>query len=218
MASRSSTASPAPGIARRNTARSRASSITTDRITRISEEQDLSPLDPPPALRGGGSGSFRSISAQNSPRRELPGFDFPVQGSGVSRPTISRTTSNITNGTTSYREQSPAPAPPVMPRLSRVPTEPTQLLARNSLRVAKRESMHDPVFGDDNQSDVGSDFSSRNGSATWSVADTVAVNGGGGIASKRPPPPPPPSRSTKPPPPLPLKRSALSSGEVPGYR
>jgi hypothetical protein len=102
-----------------------------------------------------------------------------------------------------------------MPRLTRVPTEPTQLLgARNGLRVTKRDSQN--VFGDEasDLSDSASDFQPSR-SATWSLAANDGGSGVDRIAKKPPPPPPPPSRSTKPPPPLPMKRSALSTSEVP---
>ncbi|KAK5167376.1 uncharacterized protein LTR77_007075 [Saxophila tyrrhenica] len=204
--SRSSTASPVNGLPRRPTARSRASSINTDsRFSRITEEEPAAPPNLETLRGGGGSFASRSTSAQNSPRRELPNFDF----SGRPAP-LARSTSNFQPPVTTGRDQSPAP----MPRLSRVPTEPTQILAgRNNLRVTKRvdSSQRDPVFGDD-ASDASDSASELSRISSW----TAGGQQENAISKKGPPPPPPPSRNTKPaPPPLPMKRSALSTGEVP---
>jgi hypothetical protein len=173
--------------------RSRASSLT-QRFAGIAEDE---PLEPPvrPTI------SSRVPSGQNSPRRELPGFDLPV------RPSQNRTTSTGFEGpTTLGREGSPAG----MPRISRVPTEPTSLLgARSQLRVTKRDGNPGDVFGDE-QNDYGADTvagSELSRTTSWS---NTAHDGG-----KKAPPPPPPSRAKKPPPPPPLKRSALSTSEVP---
>ncbi|KAK3715386.1 hypothetical protein LTR37_007114 [Vermiconidia calcicola] len=198
MVNRSDTSSPVNGYGRRNTlTRSRASSVT-DRFSRIAEDE---PLEPPPRP----TISSRSASGTNSPRRELPGFDLPV------RPANGRITSGFEGPTSLARDQSPQP----MPRLSRVPTEPTQIIgARNGLRVTKRDSPREGVFADDQSdySDSPSTYEPRR-SMSWSTAG----NDGSTVAKKPPPPPPPPSRSKKPAPPLPLKRSALSTSEVPGY-
>ena len=181
---------------RRNTARSRAGSLT-QRFAGIAEDEFLEPPQRPGI-------SNRLPSGQNSPRRELPGFDLPV------RPPIhSRTNSAFEGPTSLARDGSPAG----MPRLTRVPTEPGVIQgARGALRVTKR----DDVFGDE-QSDYGD---GRDGgmpvvSRTTSWSRETGMEGIGG--RKGPPPPPPPSRSKKPPPPPPLKRSALSTSEVPGY-
>ena len=200
---RSDTASPVNGLGRRNTrTRSRASSIT-DRFSRIAEDE---PLEPPirPTI------SSRSASGQNSPRRELPGFDLP------SRPTINRSASGFEGPTSIARDHSPASAH--MPRLSRVPTEPSQITsAKTRLRSTRPPDSDNEsgVFGDD-QSDY-SDSSTtleRARTTSWSMA---GHDGSTMSKKKPPPPPPPPSRSTKPPPPPPLKRSALSTSEVPNY-
>lgn len=123
---------------------------------------------------------------RDSPRREIANPpDFAV------RPPYAR--ANTHTSTSHTRDISPVP----MPRLSRVPTEPTAILAgRAQLRSTSRQS---DIFGDDSE---GSAF----GSETASVSSTT----------KRAPPPPPPSRAKKPPPPPPpMKRSALSASEVP---
>jgi hypothetical protein len=50
-------------------------------------------------------------------------------------------------------------------------------------------------------------------SSSWSQNN----NNGDWASGKKAPPPPPPSRAKKPPPPPPMKRSALSTSEVPHY-
>ena len=202
---RSNTSSPVNGMARRNTGvRSRASSIT-DRFSRIAEEE---PLEPP--VRPTISSRSVSVSGTASPARELASFNFPP------RPAVNRSATGF-EGPTSIAARDPSPAR--MPRLSRVPTEPTALQgARSNLRVTKRaESNGNGVFADD-----ASDYSDSTSalepvrSASWSMR---GQDGSEVVGKKPPPPPPPPSRSTKPKPPAPppLKRSALSTSEVPGY-
>ena len=218
MISRSNNDSPVNGLPRRNThTRSRASSINTgtslsDRFSRIAEDEGL---DPPPPLRPTISSS-RTASGQNSPRREFPGFDLP------SRPAVQQRSASTFEGPTSLaRDHSPAG----LPRLSRVPTEPTQLIgARNGLRATKRDTngasgVNGSVFADDasdyTDSPTGSELSRT---TSWSVGGNDGSNVTG--VCKRAPPPPPPSRATKPkpaPPPPPMKRSALSTSEVPRY-
>ena len=216
MISRSNNDSPVNGLPRRNThTRSRASSINTttmsDRFSRIAEDEGLEPPLRPTIS------ATRTASGQNSPRRELPGFDLP------SRPAVQQRSASTFEGPTSLaRDHSPAP----MPRLSRMPTEPTQLIgARNGLRVTNREGVttngvNGSVFADDASdyvdSPTGSDLSRT---TSWSVGGTDGSNVTA-AGAKRAPPPPPPSRSTKPkpaPPPPPMKRSALSTSEVPRY-
>lgn len=204
--SRSSTASPVNGRSnayqeRRNT-RSRASSIN-DRFGRIDEDE---PLEPP--LRPTIS---RISSGANSPRKELPGFDLPT------RPGMRSTSTPGFEGPMSLgRAESPVAG---MPRLARVPTEPSSILgARSNLRITRsRESSQPPpdVFGDEasDYSESPSVFDERARNASWS---TAAQDGGSTV--KKAPPPPPPSRASKPkPPPPPMKRSALSTSEVPHY-
>jgi len=185
---RSGAASPVNGIPRRPT-RSRASSLA-QRFGDIAEDE---PLEPPSRQ----TITSRLPSGQNSPRRELPGFDLPV------RPMNNRSVSGFEGPTSLGRESSAA----AMPRLTRVPTEPTQILAsRSQLRVTKRnDSYGADVFGDD-QSDISE--------APTELTRTTSYGQDGG---RKMPPPPPPSRAKKPPPPPPMKRSALSTSEVPHY-
>lgn len=106
------------------------------------------------------------------------------------------------------RDYSPTPS---SNRLSRVPTEPTGMLARAALRPVAANRGAD--LDDDGSIHSRSDsptaslgrIPSRN--TSWS---TDASTGG-----KKAPPPPPPSRSKKPPPPPPMKRSSLSTSEIP---
>lgn len=123
----------------------------------------------------------------------------------------------------SGRDNSPAP------RLSRVPTEPTALLVAGrpqQLRPVKPRA-HDiftdsPVdddgdrspggyYGYNDRSDSPTSFGSlRSQSASFAEAGAVG-------SVKKAPPPPPPSRAKKPapPPPPPMKRSTLSTSQVP---
>ena len=200
--SRSGAASPVNGIPRRatNTNRSRAGSLA-QRFGDIAEDE---PLEPPqrPTI------SSRLPSGQNSPRRELPGFDLPVL-----RPSTSRTNSTYSGfeGPTSYggqRSESPGTAMMAgMPRLSRVPTDPTQILAgRSQLRITKRDQGAD-VFGDeqnDYQPESPGGYEEHPRTASWSVARGGGAIEEAGDGGRRMPPPPPPSRAKKPPPPLPM--------------
>lgn len=202
--SRSNTASPVNGrggypLERRNT-RSRASSIN-DRFNTIDEDEPL-PAPRRPTI------SSRVPSGANSPMKELPGFDLPT------RPSIRSASSTGFEGpmSSSYnatRSESPAN----MPRLTRVPTEPSTLLgARSNLRITKSRDNSQPpsegVFADD-----ASEYSRYD----EQLQRTASYGQDGGMAKKAPPPPPP-SRASKPkPPPPPMKRSALSTSEVPGY-
>jgi len=153
-------------------------------------------------------------SAQNSPRRELPGFEF-----GNGKPAITR---NATfEGPRSLQRDSRDASPVSMPRLSRTPTESSILgVGRSQLRpVRSRDTAS--VFSDDNEEAAYGDYDDRSASpapsysssasrsASWAYTDSTAA--------KKMPPPPPPSRAKKPPPPPPLKRSALSTSEVPHY-
>ncbi|KAK0328959.1 hypothetical protein LTR82_000892 [Friedmanniomyces endolithicus] len=202
---RSDTASPVNGLPPRRISRSRASSLT-QRFAGIAEDE---PLEPPsrPTI------SSRVTSGQSSPRRELAAFDLPtnirpIAAMGRSHSTFEGPTSLVYGG--GGRADSPAG----LPRLSRVPTEPTQILAgRSQLRVTKHDSQFSTtssgagdVFSDD-QSDVAeSPVYEHARAASWAQE-----------MGKRMPPPPPPSRAKKPPPPPPMKRSALSTSEIPRY-
>ncbi|KAK5008370.1 hypothetical protein LTR60_005463, partial [Cryomyces antarcticus] len=88
------------------------------------------------------SNRLPSSSAANSPRRELPGFDF--SGPSPTRPPNNRSTT-FEGPRSLQRDTSPAP----MPRLTRVPTEPSVLTAnRSQLRQVKRGQTRGDVFGD----------------------------------------------------------------------
>lgn len=183
--------------------RSRAGSMN-DRFARIAEDEGLEPPRRPTI-------GSRATSGANSPARELPGFDLPTRQPNYRSTSTPGFEGPMTMGG-SGREQSPAG----MPRLSRVPTEPSALLgARSNLRITKsRDGQAAPgedVFGDD-QSEYSQSPSSFNDyrNTNWSTTGQD-----GGSTTKKAPPPPPPSRSKKPPPPPPLKRSALSTSEVP---
>jgi len=157
----------------------------------------------------------RHTSRGSSPRR-----DYEVQPHRPVRQTMAR--ANTTEGQVQQvREYSPAP----MPRLSRVPTEPSVLLAsRPQLRPIKRGAIDTNVFGDpsDNyletsspdryHNDIPASPATSQGTvptrtASWTSLDTGSVG-------KKAPPPPPPSRAKKPaPPPPPMKKSGLG-GQV----
>lgn len=108
------------------------------------------------------------------------------------------------------REYSPTPS---ANRLSRIPTEPAGMLARAALRpvpanrgadIDDDSSVYSNGRSDSPTASLGR-IPSRN--TSWS---TEASTGG-----KKAPPPPPPSRAKKPPPPPPMKRSSLSTSEIP---
>ncbi|SMR56936.1 unnamed protein product [Zymoseptoria tritici ST99CH_1E4] len=220
--SRTGASSPANGapIRRINTAstvsRSRASSFA-----RAADDEYYNSM-PPPQI------SSRIASGQNSPRRELPGFDLPT------RPSYRTASSNFEGPTSlgggrdqpSYAREQPSynrdfsPAPS-MPRLERVQTDSSAIHgARLNLRPTRSRNDGQATPGGDS---YGGDYSDDSHSSysehpqrtpSWS---TTALDGGSMV--KKAAPPPVPSRSKKPPPPPPpMKRSALSSSEVPGYR
>ncbi|GAB7355247.1 hypothetical protein MBLNU459_g5796t3 [Dothideomycetes sp. NU459] len=199
-----------PRRAPRSRSNTTSSFNAADRFKQIEEEGPLQELRPP--IRS------RASSNQNSPRRELPGFDLPV------RPAINGRSTTF-EGPTSLGSRDASPAPTGMPRLSRVPTDSSVQFGRSNLRPTKRtDSIAPDVFGDPDDdfendryndryaddrsaSPAPSNMSGFSRSASWSMQ--------GGDAAKKMPPPPPPSRTKKPPPPPPVKRSALSTSEVP---
>ncbi|KAI7505967.1 BAR-domain-containing protein [Hortaea werneckii] len=224
---RSRTSSPANGYPRRNTINRSRNNSLAQRFDDIAEDEALEPPHRP-GIRS------RAPSGTNSPRRELPGFDIS------SRPPVNGRANSTFEGPTSLgsigRSESPA-STTTMPRLTRVPTEPTPILTgKASLRsTSKPPPPREPtttatnsnIFSDD-QSSENSDTASflphqpdPSRSASWSqngFLSAAAANGSHDVfsaAKKTPPPPPPPSRAKKPPPPPPMKRSALSTGELP---
>ena len=157
------------------------------------DEEDLPPLMP---IRSRVSSNH--VSAQNSPRRELPGFDF----SSNLKPTISRN-STFEGPTSLQRDASPASPISSKPRLSRAPTESSILGPGGRLQllpVRTRDSAPD-VFGDENDESTYGDYDSRSASpapsyasgasrsmsAGWARQDGVM---GGGARKMAPPPPP----------------------------
>ncbi|KAK4992960.1 hypothetical protein LTR66_006151 [Elasticomyces elasticus] len=184
-------------------ARANTANSYSDRFSAVEEEGSPPPPETRPTIR-----SNRLASGQNSPRRELPGFDLPV------RP-INGRTSTFEGPRSLGRDSSPAS----MPRLARIPTDPSMLLTKSQLRPVQRDNAASDVFGDpgdrtDNPSDYYGDRSASpaNSFGSSRTASWSALEAGAG---RKAPPPPPPSRSKKPPPPPPLKRSALSTSEVP---
>ncbi|KAF2861926.1 BAR-domain-containing protein [Piedraia hortae CBS 480.64] len=153
---------------------SRRNTRTASAAQRYVVDDDLSDHVSRPTI------SSRTVSTQNSPRREA---DLPIR--------TQRTMSGIPLDGHS-REHSPAG----IPRLSRVPTDPTHLIgARSQLRVTKRGPAGD-LYEDDPSS------------STEQVGD---------VGFKKAPPPPPPSRAKKPPPPPPVKRGVISSNDAARY-
>lgn len=205
--SRSNNASPVNGrgsgpLERRST-RSRASSVN-DRFNTIDEDDPL-PAPRRPTI------SSRLPSGANSPMKELPGFDIPT------RPGIRSASSTGFEGPMSSSYNARAESPAHVPRITRAPTEPSTLLgARSNLRITKSRdgsqpptSSHEGLFADD-QGENG-------GASRYDELQRTTSYGPDGMAKKAPPPPPP-SRASKPkPPPPPMKRSALSTSELPSH-
>ncbi|KAF2718681.1 BAR-domain-containing protein [Polychaeton citri CBS 116435] len=195
QSSRSGAGSPANGMFRSGTPRSRSN--TASSFNPIAEDE----LYEPPHPRFGS----RLPSGQSSPRREVPGFDLPV------RPIASRANSGFEGPTSLGRDGSPAG----FARLGRVPTAPGEIMgARSNLRSASRDSGNVFAAAEDDREDDQSDLSMSR-TPTWS---TQGHDGTVNTAKKLAPPPPPPSRGKKPPPPPPpFKRSALSESQVSHY-
>lgn len=194
---RTSTGSSASGP--RRVPRSRSNTTTSFRG--IEEEESVAELRIPTRSR--------VPSAQASPRRELSGFDFST------RPVMASRGATFEGPRSLQRDASPALS---IPRLSRVPTETSVLSGRSQLRSIKRENSNGngtDVFGDPEEDALyGSSYERSESPAGFSMSRSTSYQeNGNGI--RKMPPPPPPSRSKKPPPPPPLKRSALSSSEVP---
>lgn len=165
------------------------------------------PLDPPAKI------SSRLPSGQNSPRRELPGFDLPA-----GRPIPSRTHSGFEGPTSLGNGTS---TPPDMRPLSRVPTDSSTISnMRLGLRAtpSKDSGYGANVFEDADSEISDSGYGNGNGiNQTRSPSWSQNANAPDWATGKKAPPPPPPSRAKKPPPPPPMKRSALSTSEVPQY-
>jgi hypothetical protein len=187
--------------------RSRSRSMTAHGYAERFNPPEEEPVPEPPRI------TIPKLSSRNlSPHSHA---------SPVSRPTYSRQ-STFDSPSRAQRDESPA-----RNRLSRVPTEPTQVLAgRGNLRPVRQTNTFADEYEDDYSGANGhqpyrrdrsppSPENSSQGSvlsraASWSNHDLP-------LAGKKAPPPPPPSRAKKPPPPPPMKRSALSSSEVSHY-
>jgi hypothetical protein len=138
------------------------------------------------------------------------------------RPPYGRTTTFEGTSRSSTRDMSP------LPRLTRVPTEPTSVLAsRAGLRPVRHTSTFDDQYAEEYAGTNGnrrdrsppspatSHGSVASRAASWSQSTSDLAAPG---SVKKAPPPPPPSRSKKPaPPPPPMKRSALSASETSHY-
>ncbi|KAE9983664.1 hypothetical protein BLS_009657 [Venturia inaequalis] len=191
-----------PGASAKKSTRTRSNTIHSysGRQTAPDEEEEYSPPSRG-AIAAPGIGSARS-SRGPSPRPSMP--DLSV------RPSFSRT---VTHDSASENREF---APIGGAKISRVPTEPSALLTGG--RLALRPTAHRDQADQDRDerfSNIRSDSptatigSLPSRTTSWSTVDTTP----GG--SKKIPPPPP-SRAKKPaPPPPPMKRSALSTSQIP---
>ncbi|KAF2841535.1 BAR-domain-containing protein [Patellaria atrata CBS 101060] len=153
-----------------------------------------------------------------------PRLQIPKLPSRTSSPRIDRPPNPRASTMDSSRNRDVSPAP--LPRLTRVPTEPTSILAgRAGLRPVNRAT--NDVFDDpsDDSSRINESSSPDRGyygrERSVSPATSYASSAGratswdvGAAQAKKMPPPPPPARKKPAPPPPPMKRSALSSSEV----
>ncbi|KAI9818552.1 MAG: hypothetical protein M1827_000611 [Pycnora praestabilis] len=187
-----------------------------DRYSTLEEEPPMPEPEPRPSIRS--NRAIASSTVLDPPRRELPGLDYPP------RPSVSRSTT-FEGPTQLHRDSSPIAAP----RMSRIPSEPLALTTnRSQLRPISRISNSSDVFGDYNDDSTFHSNSSPDrsygerstspatsyGSGPSRTASSTTLNAGF-PNSKKAAPPPPPSRAKKPPPPPPMKRSALSTSNVP---
>lgn len=187
--------------------RSRSRSITAHGYAERFNPTEEEPVPEPPRI------TIPKLSSRNM----SPAQGNSSPGGYSSRPTYGRH-STFEGPSRIQREESPAR------RLSRVPTEPTTILAgRGSLRPVRQANTFADDYEDEYSSINGhrrdrspSPAASSQGSvlsraASWTATDLP-------ITGKKAPPPPPPSRAKKPPPPPPpMKRSGLSSSEVSHY-
>ena len=180
----------------------------------------MPPPETRPSIRSNravSTNTFRD-SPPASPRREHSGFDF-----GSSRPGINRSTT-FEGPTQLHRDSSPV----AFPRMSRVPSDTLTVRAqRAQLRPISKVNTGSDLFEDPSDDSTFNSNSSpdryydgrsaspatSHGSEPRNVSSST-LNVGVSNGKKQPPPPPPP-RSKKPPPPPPMKRSALSTSNVP---
>lgn len=190
----------ASNSAQRRNPRSRASTVSAYR------NQDDESLAVPIRSRVASA----QASTHNSPTRQRSIQDLYSSG----RPTIgSRTnSSSLEPAPRSHSIRDPSPAGS-LPRLSRVPTDSS--IRSHSLRpIRTRDSVTDEgnVFGDHAASPTRGEYAEHYYARSGQPSPAPSEG-----SRRMAPPPPPPSRSKKPPPPPPLKRSALSTSDVPLY-
>lgn len=150
----------------------------------------------------------RTSSYTSSPQKELPGFDF----NGPPRPPRSRAGTNDSLGRPGISRAGTAIDSPVR-------QTPTYVL--RSRAASGADVFSDPEDGSDvpelsYDGELSSSPVTSSGLASLSRNTSYSAldNPTGLLAKVRPPPPP--SRSSKPPPPPPpMKRSALSSSQIP---
>ncbi|KAF2422073.1 BAR-domain-containing protein [Tothia fuscella] len=176
------------GRTRSNTAHS-----YTDRFNEVEEEPEPAPRVTIPK-RGARTGS--------PPDQARPNYQR------------SYTSSSVQN--TASRDYSPVG----MQRLTRVPTEPTALLAANRSNLRPVNRTRDDYSPDRtdrfvNNNDRSESPTTSHGSTPSRVSSWAASDNGSLEGRRKAPPPPPPSRAKKPAPPPPMKRSALSTSEIP---
>lgn len=181
----------------------------TNTLTRITTNPTIEEeyLDPRPRIRS------RATSNANSPRHELPGYDFSPVRASPSRSYLSESARPMITRTTTE------------PQNLRLPVRTTPQQRRVSERGGPVDVFGDNVDNDATSSSPERDYGTeRSDSPATSYApsisrhasfSTLGENDRGGLGNKKAPPPPP-SRSTKPkaPPPPPMKRSALSQSNV----
>jgi len=159
----------------------------------------------------------RSAYDDDSPTREkAPALPMrgPRAGDSPNRNSTIRPSYSRTQTSDSVRSDDQGQAQGIY-KLVRIPTEPTALVQahRGNLRQVSTnfENKHDEYDRSDSPMSRVSTTPSR--STSWSAVDT---NGSAG--PKKTIPPPPVNRAKKPPPPPPpMKRSALSTSQIPHY-
>ncbi|KAI9844326.1 MAG: hypothetical protein M1837_005630 [Sclerophora amabilis] len=203
---------------RNNQPRAGISRSYTDQYSSHDDQPSMPPPETRPSIR---SNRAASSNVVESPTRELPGLYVARSRPGSER-------SSTFEGPTKLRR---SPPPRESQPMARVATEPPQLSKiRPQTRPLTRIATNQDTFGDpSDDSTVSNDspdryFRERSVSPATSYGSTPSRNmssstlNGGFSSGKKAPPPPPPCRSKKPPPPPPpMKRSALSTSDVPAY-
>ncbi|KAI9677452.1 MAG: hypothetical protein M1817_006406 [Caeruleum heppii] len=181
-------------------------------------DDETTPIpEPRPSIR-----STRTTSSLhgNGARHELPGMHAPPSA----RPAAPRSSTTEMSRST-YRDGAASP----VPRMTRVPTDPPTLpKTRSQLRQVSQVTTRGDVFGDPaddspiSNSSPEQSYGERSispatsyGSAPSRNASSTTLHGTFANGRKAPPPPPPSRAKKPPPPPPPMKRSALSTTNVP---